>query len=85
MPEGITYNAKAVSLGPVGRPAATELNAELKSYIPFLYAAMEHGKITPSPSVKIGSVGVESLIEAYAYLTSGKNGNKKVIVEIAEE
>jgi hypothetical protein len=42
-------------------------------------------KITPAEYVKIGGVGVDSVAEALEYQSAGKGGNKKVIVQIAEE
>ena len=45
---------------------------------------LEAGKISPSEYVEVGDGGFESLIEGYAFQTSGKGGNKKVIVKVAD-
>jgi hypothetical protein len=78
------FQSCAVSLGPVGRPEAKELNADLESYIPFLYAMLDSGKLTGSEYVTVGAPGLESIPEAYAYQKAGKGENKKVIVNIAD-
>jgi len=78
------FQSCAVSLGPVGRPESKELNADIESYIPFLYAMFEAGKLTGSEFVVAGE-GLESIPAAYAYQKSGKGENKKVIVHISDD
>jgi len=78
------FQSCAVSLGPVGRPEAKELNADIASYIPFLYAMLDSGKLTGSESITVGAPGLESIPEAYAYQKAGKGVNKKVIVNISD-
>lgn len=55
------------------------------SYVPFLSALLECGKILPSEYTIIGKTGVESVAEAYAFQSSGKGGSKKVVVKISDE
>jgi hypothetical protein len=77
------FQSCAINLGPVGRPESKELNADIESYIPFLYAMLDAGKLTGSEFVTVGE-GLESIPEAYAYQKSGKGENKKVIVNISD-
>jgi hypothetical protein len=74
-----------VRLGRIGDPTATELNKQIESYIPVIYDLVELGKLQPSEYEIIGKVGVDSVPDVYAYQQAGKGGNKKVIVQIAEE
>jgi len=74
-----------VSLGPVGRPGATALNDQIAAFIPFLASMLEQGKLMPAEYVQIGGTGVESVPGALEYQTSGKGGNKKVVVKIQDE
>jgi hypothetical protein len=46
---------------------------------------LEREKIKSSEYTVIGKTGIESVSEAYAFQTSGKGGNKKVIAKIADE
>lgn len=78
------FQSCAISLGPVGRPEEKELNADLESYIPFVYAMLDAGKLTGSEYVTIGAPGLESIPEAYAFQKAGNGGNKKVIVNISD-
>jgi len=74
-----------VQLGPVGRPEATGLNANLSSFIPVMVSLIESGKVVPAEYEIIGSTGFESVLEAYAYQGAGKGGNKKVLVKLQDE
>jgi hypothetical protein len=74
-----------IKLGPIGRPEATALNAELSSFIPLMYSLIESGKVVPSEYDLVGNTGFESVIEAYAYQNAGKGGNKKVVVKLQDE
>jgi NADPH-dependent curcumin reductase CurA len=85
MPETSDFHAHAISLGPIGRENAPDLNKAIESYVPLIYKLIEDGKILPSEYTIVGNTGLESLPEAYAFQTSGKGGNKKVVVKIAEE
>jgi hypothetical protein len=83
-PPSELFQSCAVSLGPVGRPEAKELNADIESYIPFLYAMLDSGKLTGSAYITLGAPGLESIPGAYAYQKAGKGENKKVIVNISD-
>jgi hypothetical protein len=85
LPETDDFHVHAVALGPIGREDAVELNKAIESYIPLLYSLFADVKILPSEYMVVGKTGVESVPEAYAFQTSGKGGNKKVVVKIAEE
>jgi hypothetical protein len=74
-----------VKLGPVGRPEATELNAQISAFIPLIVSLVESGKVVPAEYEIIGSTGFESVLEAYAYQGAGKGGNKKVLVKLQDE
>jgi hypothetical protein len=71
-------------LGPIGKPSAVELNDSITGFIPYVYKMIEAGTITPSETVLVGKGGVQDAIEAYAFQTAGKGGNKKVIIKIAD-
>jgi len=73
-----------VKLGPIGRADATELNKEISSYIPLIVKLMEDGKVVPSEYEVIGKTGFDSVIEAWAYQSAGKGGNKKVVVKLQD-
>lgn len=72
-------------LGKIGDPEAVELNKQIESYIPLIYDLVELGKLQASEYEIIGSIGVDSVAEVYAYQQAGKGGNKKIIVQIAAE
>ena len=76
------YNVK---LGPIGRPEATELGAQISAFIPLIVSLIESGKVVPAEYEIIGDTGFESAIEAYAYQGAGKGGNKKVLVKLQDE
>jgi hypothetical protein len=72
-------------LGPIGRPDAVELNAEIAGFLPLLADLLDQGKLLPAEYVTVGGTGVESVPEAYEFQNSGKGGNKKVVVKIQDE
>jgi hypothetical protein len=74
-----------VKLGPIGRPEATELDAQISAFIPLIISLIESGKAVPAEYEIIGQTGFESVIEAYTYQGAGKGGNKKVLVKLQEE
>lgn len=74
-----------VMLGPIGRPEATKLDAQLASYIPLIVSLIESGKVVPAEYEIIGETGFDSVLEAYAYQGAGKGGNKKVLVKLQDE
>lgn len=85
LPETDDFTATNVSLGPIGKPQATETNKPVSSSLPFLYAMLKQGKIVPNDYIEYEKSGVEALPEASAFQLDGKGGNKKVIVKIQDE
>jgi hypothetical protein len=71
-----------ISLGPIGRPEAAELNATLASYIPTLVALFENGKLVPGPYELIGKGGFEDGLKALEHQQTGAGGSKKVVVKV---
>lgn len=74
-----------IKLGPIGRPEATELNAEITAFIPLIVSLIEAGKVIPAEYEIIGQTGFESVVEAYDYQGAGKGGNRKVLVKLQDE
>lgn len=72
-------------LGPIGRAEAPEVNKALNEALPYVYKLIQDKKLWPAETVEIGEGGFEDVIKAYEYQTSGKGGNKKVIVKITDE
>lgn len=78
------FKGYPIQLGPVGRPDATQLNQEIQSFIPFVYKLLLTGGLTPAEYIAVGDGGFKAVLEAYAFQSSGKGGNKKVIVKISD-
>lgn len=79
------FNFSGIMLGPIGRPEAKEVNDAIKNFLPYVYKLIQDKKLWPSETVQIGEGGFEDVIKSYDYQTSGKGGNKKVIVKLADE
>lgn len=73
-----------MGLGPIGQPTATELNDCITGFLPYLYKLIQDKALWPSDTVVAGD-GFGDLFKAYEFQQSGKGGNKKVIVKIADE
>ncbi|ETN40473.1 uncharacterized protein HMPREF1541_04750 [Cyphellophora europaea CBS 101466] len=78
---GKTYH---IELGPIGNPEATKLNEVLKKHIPVLTKYLADGRLT-TPEYEVFGEGFEAAVNAYAYQSSGKGGNKKVVVKVQDE
>jgi hypothetical protein len=73
-----------IELGPNGQPQAVELNAVIAGLVPKLYKLLEKGVVKPSEYVIEGE-GIEGILKAWDVQKTKANGNKKVIIKVAEE
>lgn len=78
---GKTYQ---IALGPIGRPAATELNAVLQNHIPIVQRLIASGQVAPQAYEIVGE-GFDAAIHAHKYQSAGKGGNQKVLVQLLKE
>ncbi|KAF1979314.1 GroES-like protein [Bimuria novae-zelandiae CBS 107.79] len=78
------FITKGITLGPIGRPESAELNKKLTSWIPVINRLLGSGKLKPG-DYSVEGTGVEGIQQAWDAQKSGKLGNKKVIVKIADE
>lgn len=74
-----------IELGEVGRPEATEQNAQIASFIPLIVGLVEHDKIAPAAYDVVGAGGFDDAIEAYKYQQKGAGGANKVLVKIQDK
>ncbi|KAK6350496.1 hypothetical protein TWF718_003687 [Orbilia javanica] len=72
-----------ISLGPLGRPEARELNEVLSKFTTIIQALVDAGKVTPSEYSLVGGIGFEGFIEAVKVQSSGSA--KKVVAQLQEE
>ncbi|EPS35239.1 hypothetical protein H072_11550 [Dactylellina haptotyla CBS 200.50] len=72
-----------ISLGPLARPEATELNAHLTKFDEVIGPLVALGKLIPNEYTLVGPTGFESYIEAIE--VQKKGSNKKIIVKFQEE
>ena len=72
-----------IALGPVGNPAAVQLNNEISSYIPLIVKLIEDGKVLVSEYEIVGQ-GFEGVDRAWQYQKSGKAGGTKVLIKLQE-
>ncbi|KAK6534932.1 hypothetical protein TWF281_006232 [Arthrobotrys megalospora] len=72
-----------ISLGPLGRPEATELNEALSKYVAVIESLIDAGKVKPSKYTIVGETGFESFIEAVKVQSGGSA--KKVVAKLQEE
>ena len=78
------FVTKGISLGPVGRPESAELNKKVTSWLPVIYRLLDSGKLKPG-DYSVEGEGVEGIPQAWDAQKSGKLGNKKVIIKVADE
>ncbi|KAF1808958.1 GroES-like protein [Eremomyces bilateralis CBS 781.70] len=83
IPDDAPYEGGPILLGPVGRPEGTETNGRIEAFIPLVYKLLEAGELIPSEYI-VGGTGFESIVDAYQLQSSGKGGNKKVIVKLQD-
>lgn len=67
----------------VGRPDATQLNADLENFIPVIQQLIEDGKVVPNEYDLVGKGGFNSVLEAYDYQQKVKGA--KVVVKIQDK
>lgn len=72
-----------IALGPIGRPEATKLDAEIEASIPLMVKLIEDGKVKVS-DYEIKGHGFDEVASAWEYQSSGKAGNKKVLVKLGD-
>lgn len=78
------FVTKGIALGPIGRPESAELNKKLNSWIPVIYRLLDSGKLKAG-DYSVEGEGVGGISTAWEAQKSGKLGNKKVIVKVADE
>lgn len=78
---GKTY---CIELGEVGRPEGVELNKIIEQYVRVCTRLLEEGKVLAGEYEVVGE-GLEAAVQAYKYQQSGKAGNKKVVVKLANK
>lgn len=78
------FVTKGIALGPIGRPESAELNKKLMAWIPVVYRLLDGGKLKPG-DYSVEGEGVEGIPQAWEAQKSGRLGNKKVIVKVADE
>ena len=78
------FVTKPIALGPIGRPESVELNQKINAWIPVIYRLLDSGKLKPGDYSVQGN-GVEGILNAWEVQKSGKLGNKKVVVQVADE
>ncbi|KAH7371710.1 chaperonin 10-like protein [Pyrenochaeta sp. MPI-SDFR-AT-0127] len=78
------FTANSIQLGPIGKPEATELNAQLNSYIPVLYKLLESGALKTS-EYSVEGEGFEGILKAWDVQKSGVKGSVKVVAKVADE
>ena len=71
-----------ISLGPVGREGAEDLNQKINSYIPVIVGLVEKGVVKPN-EVEILGKGLEELIGVFGKGAVG--GGKKGVVLVGSE
>ncbi|KAK6521796.1 hypothetical protein TWF506_002000 [Arthrobotrys conoides] len=72
-----------ISLGPLGRPEAKQLDEILAKYIDVLQVLIDTGKVKPGEYNLVGEIGFESFTEAVKVQSGGSA--KKVVVQFQEE
>jgi NADPH:quinone reductase-like Zn-dependent oxidoreductase len=73
-----------IGIGPMGSPAAEDLNARMAKFNPMIVRLFEAGKLT-APEVEVVGQGLNDVPKAYEYQSAGKGGSKKVLVKIQDE
>ncbi|KAK6362260.1 hypothetical protein TWF730_005956 [Orbilia blumenaviensis] len=71
-----------ISVGPLGRPEATELNDLLSKFIAVIQVLIDTEKIKPGEYSLVGETGFESFIEAVKVQSNGSA--KKVVAKLQE-
>ncbi|KAF3936261.1 Zeta-crystallin [Dactylella cylindrospora] len=74
-----------ISLGPIARPEAVQLNADAAKFIKVFEALLTSGKLKPAEYVIIGETGFESWIEGINAANSGTVGGKKIVLKFQDE
>jgi len=77
--------SRVIKFGPVGRPEAKDLNANIEAYIPLITGLIESGKLMPAEYEVIGEGGFEDAVKAYHHQRSGAGGSRKVVVKIQDQ
>ncbi|KAF2621206.1 GroES-like protein [Macroventuria anomochaeta] len=85
LPIASNLTAKAIQLGPIGRPEpeAKTLNEALAGYIPVLYRLLDSGKVVVGP-YRLEEQGVEGILGAWNVQKSGKVAGK-IVVKVTEK
>jgi NADPH:quinone reductase-like Zn-dependent oxidoreductase len=73
-----------IGIGPMGSPAAEDLNARMAKFNAMIVRLFEAGKLT-APVTEVVGQGLDDVPKAYEYQSAGKGGNKKVLVKIQDE
>lgn len=72
-----------ISLGPLGRPEAKEINEALSKFIAVIQVLVDASKVKPSEYNLVDGTGFESFIEAVKVQSGGSA--KKVVAQLQEE
>ncbi|KAF2001804.1 GroES-like protein [Amniculicola lignicola CBS 123094] len=83
LPEAQGFTPVPITLGPIGRPDAAELNKQLKEFIAVIVKLIEAEKLQ-MPAFSVQGHGIEGILKAWEVQISGKLGSTKVLVEVAE-